>query len=197
VQEFNVTFGSLVSLALGAVRSPREVASTVLSVGVPPAALLPAFLLVVILSVLLTVVGQNLGVQPSDGGGSLSPLAVTALLCALLGAYIFGLYRTGQAMGGTGSLAETALLMVFLQFILLLAQVVELLLWVAAPPLAGIFVIAVAVLAFWININFVDVLHGYGSLLKSFGLIVMVSLGIALVVMLLLTLSGVTLQGTG
>lgn len=195
MQDRPLTFGSLVSLALAAVRNPREAASTLLSVGVPPAALLPSFLLVVVLSVLLTVIGESLGAQ-SPEGGTFPPLAVAALLCALLGAYIVGLYRTGRAMGGSGSLEETALLMVFLQFILLLAQVVELLLWVAAPPLAGIFVILVAVVAFWININFVDVLHGYGSLLKSFGLIIMVSLGIALIVMLLLTLSGVTVQGT-
>lgn len=190
-----MTFGSLVSLAVAAIRNPRETANTVLSIGFPTAALLPAFLLVVVLSVLLTVLGEVLGAQPTDAG-AFPPLAVAALLGALLGAYILGLYRTGRAMGGNGSLAETALLMVFLQFILLLAQVIELLLWVAAPPLAGVFVIAVAVVAFWININFVDVLHGFGSLLKSFGLIIMVSLGIALIVMLLLSFSGGGIQGT-
>ncbi len=191
-----MTFGSLLSLALGAVRNPREAATTLLSVGIPSAAILPALVLVVVMSVLLTVVGEAVGPQAAEPGVGFPPLAVAALLCALLGAYVFGLYRTGRALGGTGNLAETALLMVFLQFMLLLAQVVELALWVAAPPLAGIFVIAVAILAFWVNINFVDVLHGYGSLLKSFGLIIMVSLGIALVVMLTLTLSGVTIQGT-
>ncbi len=190
-----MTFGSLLSLALGAVRNPREAASTLLSIGIPTAALLPAFFLVVVLSVLLTVIGEAIGPQPAEPGPGFPPLAVAALLCALLGLYVFGLYKTGRAMGGTGSLAETALLIVFLQFILLLAQVVELALWVAAPPLAGIFVIAVAILAFWMNINFVDVLHGYGSLLRSFGLIIMVSFGIALVVMLILTMSGVTIQG--
>lgn len=189
-----MTFGSLVSLALGAVRNPREAADTLLSIGVPSAALLPSFVLVVVLSVIITLLGENAGMTSGDGV-AFPPLAVAAVLCVLLGVYIFGLYRTGRAMGGTGTLAETTLLMVFLQFILLLAQVVELALWVAAPPLAGIFVIAVAILAFWININFVDILHGYGSLMKSFGLIIMVSLGIALVIMLMLTLSGVTVQG--
>jgi hypothetical protein len=189
-----VTLGGLVSLALGAVRNPREAADTLLSVGVPSAALLPAFLLVVVLSVILTIIGENIGMTDGEGA-AFPPLAVAAVLCLLLAAYILGLWRTGQAMGGTGSLAETALLMVFLQFILLLAQVVEVVLWVAAPPLAGLFVIAVAILAFWININFVDILHGFGSLLKSFGLIIMVSLGLALAIMLMLTLSGTTLQG--
>ena len=190
-----MTIGSLLSLALGAVRNPREAASTLLSVGIPSAAIAPAFFLVVVLSVLLTALIQTIGTQSSEAAVGFPPLAVAAILGTLLGAYIFGLYRTGRAMGGTGSLAETALLMVFLQFILLLAQVVELALWIMAPPLAGIFVIAAGVIAFWININFIDVLHNYGSLLKSFGLIVMVSLGIALVLMLMLTLSGVPLQG--
>jgi hypothetical protein len=189
MQDSTLTFGSLVSLALAAVRNPRETANTILSIGVPHTALLPAFLLVVVLSVMLTVVGETLGMQ-TTGDGGFPPFAVAILLASLLGAYIVGLYRGGQAMGGTGTLSETALLMVFLQFVLLLAQVLELLLWIAAPPLAGVFVILVAIGAFWINVNFVDVLHGYGSLLKSFGLIVLVSFGIAIVVMLVLGFLG-------
>ncbi len=53
-------------------------------------------------------------------------------------------------------------------------------LWLLAPPLAGLFVIAAAVLSLWLNINFIDVLHGFDSLLKSFLLWLLVTFGIAL-----------------
>ena len=190
-----MTFGSLVALALTAVRNPREAATTLLSVGVPSSALVPALLLVVVLSVLLSIIGQALGLQPAEGF-SLPPLLWTLLFCAGLVAYIVTLYQGGRAMGGTGSLAETTLLTIFWQFILLLAQVVQLLLWVAAPPLASLFFFAVLVMAFWIEVNFIDVLHGYGSLLKSVALLFLVLFALAILFVLLLPLSGATTTGT-
>ena len=192
-----LSLSTLMPLVLQAVRNPREAAHTVLSLGVPRAALVPALALVVILSIILTMVGTTLTPQTSgpEQAIAFSPIAVAALLGAFLAIYIAGIHWTGRALGGTGTLPETALLMVFLQFVLLVGQVIELLLWLVAPPLAGLFVIAVAVLAFWININFVDVLHGYGSLGKSFLLVLLVSVGIALGAVFLMTRAGISLQG--
>ncbi len=190
-----MTFGSLVTLALAAIRNPREAATTLLSVGVPSTALMPALLLVVVLSVLLSVLGEALGLAAAEGF-SLPPLLWTMILCAGLIAYIVALYQGGRAMGGTGSLAETTLLTVFWQFIMLLAQVVQLFLWIAAPPLAGVFFFAVLIMGFWIEVNFIDVLHGYGSLLKSVALVFLVLFGLAIVFVLLLPLSGATVTGT-
>ncbi|WP_227420858.1 YIP1 family protein [Roseitranquillus sediminis] len=187
--------GTFLTLALQALRNPREAATTLLSLGIPREALVPALALVIVLSVILTIITTEL--TPNDPmQASLPPLAIAAVMATLIAFFIFGLYRGGRAMGGTGSLPETVLLMTFLQFLLLLGQFVEILLWIAAPPLAGVFVIAVAILAFWININFIDVLHSYGSLLKSLALILAVSLGVALIFMFLLSLSGAPMQGT-
>lgn len=188
---------TLMPLVLQAIRNPREAAHTVLSLGVPQPALLPALALVVVLSILLTMIGTMVTPQPpaAEDAVLFSPIAIAALLGGFLAAYIVGIHRAGRAMGGTGSLPEAALLMIFLQFVLLVGQVVEILLWLVAPPLAGLFVIAMAVLAFWININFVDVLHGFGSLMKSFLLVVLVSVGIALAIVFLMTLTGVTVRG--
>lgn len=190
-----MTFRSLVALALAAVRNPREAATTLLSVGVPGSALLPALLLVVVLSVLLSLLGEALGLQPTEAF-TLPPLVWTLVLCAGLTSYIVVLYQGGRAMGGTGSLAETTLLTVFWQFILLLAQVVQLFLWIVAPPLAGLFFFAVLIMAFWIEVNFIDVLHGYGSLLKSVALLFLVLFALAILFVLLLPLTGANVTGT-
>lgn len=190
-----MTYGSLVSLAISAVRNPREAASTLLSIGFPPSALMPALFLVVVLSVLLSLVGEAVGLQPPDGF-LLPPLAWTLLLCVGLGAYIFVLYQGGKAMGGTGSLAETTLLTIFWQFIMLLAQVLQLILWIVAPPLAGLFFFAVLLIAFWIEINFIDVLHGYGSLMKSAALFFLVLVGLAILFVPLLPMTGLSASGS-
>lgn len=193
MRDVKLTFSSLVSLALASVRNPKEVANTLLSVGFPASVLMPSFLLVIVVSVLLTVPADLIGAQ-STTGALFPPFSVAIVLCLLLAAYIYGIYRVGRAMGGTGSLAEAVLLMVFLQFILILAQVVELLLWLIAPMLAGYFVIGVAILALWISMNFIDVLHGYGSLFKSFGLIILVSFSVAVGMVIILSTLGIGVQ---
>ena len=193
-----LSLSTLMPLVLQAIRSPRETARTLMSAGVPGEALPLALALVIVLSVLLTSLGGALLPEPEGGEAAalvISPLVLALLLGAFLSAYIWGIHTAGRAFGGTGSLHDAALLMIFVQFILLTGQVVEVVLWLVAPPLAGLFVIVMVAAAFWININFIDELHGFGSLLKSFVLMLLVSFGIALVALFLMSLAGVSLQG--
>ncbi len=190
-----LSLAHLLPLVLQAVRSPREAAHTLLSLGIPLAALPIALALVVVLSVLMAALGAMVEPGTTELPPTLPLVGSAALIGGFLVAYIWGIQRGGRALGGTGTLPEAALLVIFLQFVLLVAQVVQILLWLVAPPLAGVFVIGASILALWININFIDVLHDYGSLPKSFLVWLLVTLGIALVVLFLMTLAGVSVQG--
>ena len=180
-------------LAWRSLREPRETASTVLALGVPREAIAPAALLVVVLNVLLTALIEVLlpPAATDEPQVMLSPLLLAAVLAATLGAFIAGIYRIGQSFGGRGSLPETAVLLILLQFIVVLLQVVEMALALVAPGLLGIYVLAVAFLALWINVNFVAELHGF-SLAKSLGVVLLTSFVIAVVGVLLLSLTGMT-----
>ncbi len=189
-----LSLSTLLPLVLLSVRNPRDAAQLLLSLSIPREAVAPALALVVVLSVLLASLGAM--IDPAMPEGAHMPLTGLALMIGgFLSAYIGGIHWGGRLSGGQGTLRGAAILMIFLQFVLLVGQVVQIVLWIVAPPLAGFFVIAAALLALWININFIDVLQGYGSLLKSFLLWLLVSLGIAMVAMFLLTLAGVSLQG--
>ncbi len=190
----------LLPLAWQSLRDPREAASAVLSIGVPRHAILPAGLLVVVLSVVLTAIAEMLlpSLPPADGAAEArrlgSPFALLALLGGTLLAYVFGVFQVGRAMGGRGSLLETVLVMVLLQFVILVSQVAEIAIILLVPGLAGFFAVGVAVVALWINVNFVSVLHGF-TLMRAFGAVLIVSLALAFAALVMLSITGAGVEG--
>ncbi len=180
---------SFLPVALQALRDPREAASTLMSMGVPNAALWPAFGALVALSVILSFLTG--GLEPSAGQVTLGPLMLAGTSAVAGAASIFLVWKIGSAMDGKGRLEEALLLTVFLQGLILAAQFVELGLFLFLPSLAGLFSIVVIVITFWINLNFIAALHGFASLWRAFGVLVFASLGVALILILLMSLAGV------
>ena len=185
-----------VPLARQAVTEPREAASTLLSMGVPKEAYWPAFFALVALSVLLTEVLGTLSPAP-ESIISPGPLVMAALTAVISAVSVWAIWKVGRAVGGTGSFDEALLLTVFLQAILFAGQLVELGLLILLPPLAGLFSVALIVIAFWLNINFIAALHGFTSLWRAFGVLVMATIGVALVLIFLMTLTGIGPDMTG
>lgn len=182
-------------IAAQAVREPREAASTLMSMGVPYAALWPAFGALVCLSVILSFLSG--GLEPTAGQASLGPL-VLALTSAVAGAAsVFLVWKVGAAMDGKGRFEEALLLTVFLQGLIFAGQLVEFVLYLVMPPLSGLFSIAIILLTFWINLNFIAALHGFSSLWRSFGVLVFASLGVALILIFLMSLLGVQFMAGG
>ena len=187
---------ALIGLAGRTVSQPREVATAVLSFGADRRTLWMALGLVVAVGVLLGEAVQAVMPPPPEDVEVvyIPPLLFAAVLYAFTAAFAWLLAELGRRLGGPGRFDEALALIVFLQFALLLAEVVQILLVFVAPPLAAFWFLGILVLAFWVNIQFVDVLHGYGSLLKSFGVIVAATTLMAITLLTLLTLSGVGLE---
>ncbi|MFW5654417.1 MAG: YIP1 family protein [Roseicyclus sp.] len=182
------TLGTLLRLARDTVTNPREGAATVLSFAPTRQALWLMFALVVVASLMM---GEIMGLMlnmPTDGPltGPMqqSPLMLGLIQAALLYVSIHAIHRIGRVFGGTGRLEEAALLIIWLQFILLCVQVVQIAAMVVLPPLAGLVTILAIALFFWLLTNFIAVLHGFQSLgmvfvmtlLAAFGLLVLLSL---------------------
>ena len=181
---------SLIPLARQAITQPREAATTLLSMGIPRDALWPAFFLMVILSILLLYVGGMLTPVPEDVTAP-SPLLMALVTAVISIASVFAVWKVGQTMGGKGSFEETLLLTVFMQAILFAAQVFELFLTLAVPPIGMVFSLVLILVAVWINVNFISALHGFPSLMKSLGVLLLASLGVALVLVFMMTLAGI------
>ena len=174
-------------------REPREAAATLLSMGVPKSILWPTFALLVVLSVILIFVSG----PPSgpDGESIVSPFGLTISSAVAGAASVFLVWKIGELMGGKGGFEETLLLTVFLQGLIFAGQLIEFAIFLVIPPLAGIYYIALIVFVFWLNLNFIAVLHGFGSLWRAFGVLILASIGVLFVLIFAMSLAGVRLTG--
>lgn len=150
--------------------------------------------LVTVLSVLVLVAGLYL--SPAEAAMIVAtPFTLTLILGASLIMMVFALQLTGRMLGGTGRFATAILLVVWWQGMALVIQLAQTLALLIIPPLAGVIAIAGLVWLVFALLHFVNVLHGFDSLLKALGTVVIGILGISFGLALLLALIGVTLQG--
>jgi hypothetical protein len=182
------TLGTLLRLARDTVSNPREGAATVLSFAPARQALWLMFALVVVISLILGEIVALLTDFPTDGPMTSpfqqSPMMMGLVQAAFLFLTIHAVHRIGRFFGGTGSLEESALLVIWLQFIFICIQVVQIAALVVIPPVAGLITILAIALFFWLLVNFIAVLHGFTSLglvfvatlLTAFGLLVVLSM---------------------
>lgn len=151
-------------------------------------------LLVIVLSVLVLEAGLML--SPSEAAMIIaSPFTLCVILGASLVMLAFAIQLTGRMFGGTGRFPAALLLIVWWQAMALLIQLVQTATLLISPPLSGIVALAGLSWMVFALLHLVNVLHGFDSLLKSLGAVVVGILGISLGTALLLTLVGVTVQG--
>lgn len=201
--EITLTADGILRLCRLGVASPREGAAAVLDLGIPKAALIPmAALVSALVAGVRTVQGFFLAppeITQADGTVQIveiSPLIFALLVLAFIVLYSWGLDVAGRKFGGMGTYAGALILMCYLQTILIGFQLVSLVfLVIGLTPIASIIAMLGFLFSVWLNIVFVDVLHGYNALMKSFMLIMAVSAALLLGMMTILTLSGVSFAG--
>lgn len=74
----------------------------------------------------------------------------------------------GRMFGGTGRFEDALLLMVWLQFLMLGLEAVQLIVGLIIPYLSQFLGIGFIMLAFWLMVQFTQALHGFQSSLKVF-----------------------------
>jgi hypothetical protein len=187
-----VTLVSLVRLARDTAVDPRKGASTVLSFAPPRQALWLMFLLVAVSSIILVeIVALIVGATSEGAGMANSPIALGLAQTGLMLAMVYTAYFVGKFFGGTGAFEESLLLMIWLQFILLCVQVVQIAAILLMPPLVGLITLASLALFFWLAVNFIAELHGFTSLGRIF--LSMIACLIVLVFVAVFVLSGLGL----
>ncbi|MCT4685619.1 MAG: YIP1 family protein [Roseicyclus sp.] len=194
-----MNMGNLLRMARDTVSNPREGAETVLALGLPKQALWLAFALVVVLSMLLGDLLYLLADLPRDGAMT-GPLGASPLVMGLLqGAFLFlmahAVTLVGRMFGGTGRFDEALALIVWLQFIFLCVQILQLAAVLVIPPMAGLITMLAVGLFFWLLVNFIATLHGFTSLGMVLVMTILSGFTILFVLSLILTLLGVTFEG--
>jgi hypothetical protein len=156
----------MVALARQTLDDPRAGVRALLALGVPLPARTVGLLLVSVLSALLVHLGFLILPATDDPIAqfmSQSPFRSAVIQWVILAATVLAIYRIGRAFGGRGTLADSLLVVVWLQVIMLGVQVIQLLVLIVFAPLAGLVNLAGLVLFFWLFTSFIAEIHGFAS----------------------------------
>ena len=191
----DLSLQNLLALARFTVQSPRQGARQVMQANLPLLARWVALGITAILSALLAHVAM--GLMPAEMqaqmGQGMSPFLTALVQAGLMVVSVHVAYGVGRLFGGKGTFDDALILMVWLQFILLVLQVVQILTQIVLPPLSPLVNLASVLLFLWLLSHFVAELHGFSSVAKTFFGI----LGTMLLVGFLLAMLLMPLMGMG
>lgn len=161
----------VVDLARETLQSPRGAAGRLIAFDPPTEARWLALLLVAVLAVLETRLALLL-MPVSEVGGVFAILANPWLgVPAQVGSLVLiaaAMAVIGGMFGGRGRFNDALLLVVWLEFLLTVAQAVQMLVMLTLPPVGALFAIAVLLGFIWLMVQFTAALHGFSNLFKVF-----------------------------
>lgn len=169
--------GRITTLAELTLREPRQAVPVLLAERVPLQARGLGLVLVSVLAAVLASI--QIGAAPVDplvAALTASPLRAAVLQGISLGLSVLMIHGIGRAFGGQGSLPDALLIVVWLQFVMLAPQVLQLAAELLSPALAGIVALLSVTLFLWLITSFIASLHGF----RSLGLVFMGVIGSAL-----------------
>ncbi|MBZ0129520.1 MAG: hypothetical protein K8F59_10420 [Rhodobacteraceae bacterium] len=186
----------LLALARLTVTDPQSAAAYLLSRLPDRRILLQIAVLVSLLgvlaeAVLVAVVSQGEGTAVLAG----SPILLAVILFMMLMLSSLLVYIVGGMFGGTGSFDSALLLSVWLQFLMVLVQVVTIPFAAIVGGIPELMTFGIYLFLTWALINFIAVLHGFTSLWKVFAGFIATSLAASLVILLVLGMIGLSLEG--
>jgi hypothetical protein len=186
----DLTLPVLMRLVRDTLRDPRGTARGLLAMGLPVPARWIALALIAAISAILAHLAFALSAAraPVESPPLPSPLMTAALQYAVLVGTAVAVHLIGRRFGGRGTLPDSVLVVVWLQFILVVVQVAQLVALVVLPPLADVFSVAGLVLFLWLLTAFVAELHGFDSLGRVFGGILISLFALAFALALVVTL---------
>ena len=192
--------GSILTLVLETIRRPKAGADVILAQRLERSVLWQLLALITVLSVLaaqITVLVLGSGSGDLLSGPLLAnPLIATLIQAALLLALVYATFTIGRAFGGTGSFDDVLALVIWLQFILLVIQMVQTFALIVFPALGLLIGFASVVLFGWLLVNFVAHVHSFQSLAHVFVGILVSAFALIFLFSLLLAMLGVAVPVT-
>jgi len=171
---------------------PSAAARRILDGAIPREALWTLFLLVMVTSAFLTQLSVLIiPPDPEAAGFEIGAITVgvmvggSILLTAAAATWI------GRAFGGIAQLGDVLILTIWLQVVMIIAQVVQILVALIASGLEGIVVLASLGLLLWLLTNFIAVAHGFRALGQVFMMILVSFFAIAFGLSIVLVILGV------
>ena len=178
------------------VKEPRDAARWLLDQNFSNDVLGMGFALVLVLNTLLISLFQVfLVLNPVVAPLIAQPLIYMGGLGLMLAAIVVALASAGRALGGTGTIAAFAALMIWLQLLRATAQLIVLGLALISPALATLLSFAFSIAGLWIALNFIAEAHGFTGIGKAALTLALGMVGVAVASVLVLSLLGISTTG--
>ncbi|MDA5555728.1 YIP1 family protein [Shimia sp. MMG029] len=179
------------------IRDPAEAALAIMS---RPVARQIGWMILT-LGIILNVLAHflTLAVFPAPADLYVPMLQTPFLYAGVMGSglviLVYAFFWGGHAIGGRGRFDDLLLALGWLQYMRFVVQLLVLVLMVVLPGLALLVSLGVGLYSIWIVLHFVNVIHGFGSLGKTFVLLLFTSMGLVLAMSLLLSITATTSIG--
>ena len=159
---------ALIALVVQTVMQPAEAARVVNAIALDRVSLWSALALSSLLNVFLLVISRMLFPLPEEVLPILNttPVALAVIYFSIMVGFVFAFFWAGRAMGGRAEMSTILAMMSWLQIMRAIVQAITLVLMVALPGLAGIFVLGAGFYGVYVSMNFVNEAQGFGSLAK-------------------------------
>jgi hypothetical protein len=187
----DLTLPNILALVRLTLQEPRQGARRIMELDLP----INGRWLALILVAAGSAIGTHLSIalMPPEQREIMLTLIASPVRTALLQAGIWAVIAAaiavgGRMRGGTGTFPDALILMVWLQFILLCVQMVQVLAGIVLPIVADLIGLAGLGLLLWLLTNFVAELHGFRSLIAVFAGVVAGAFALIFVAAILLTL---------
>ncbi|MFN3937486.1 MAG: YIP1 family protein [Gemmobacter sp.] len=183
---------TLFAMLREAIADPRASARRIMAMDIDTGTRRLMLVLVAVLSVLVLYGGLGLIAALTGQAGGLAalppPLAVAVLLGGVMAVMAVLAWAVGRQFGGTGSLADAILLVVWLHAVMIAVQIVQLIVLFLLPPFGSVVTLAALGLLFWMLTNFVAELHGFRSAGRVFAGVIGTFFAASLVLSILLSI---------
>ncbi len=104
----------------------------------------------------------------------------------------FGIYLTGQVLGGKATFPHCFAMVIWLEAVALILRIVQALVYLFSPVLSSYVSIVGLVALVWVMVNFVNEVHQFKSLPRALATIVLAVVGIGFGFGLFMTLIGIS-----
>jgi Yip1-like protein len=156
--------GSLLGLAVRTLQEPKRNLRIVLDIVITMSELMQATALVVVLSMILptiTMLLQPAEVQDAMAGIHLNPVKAVVVQMAVLIVASTLIAYVGRMFKGFGTFKEALTAMVWLQFVLIGVQIIQLLVGFIVPQLSMLVFMLSLGLMLYLTVNFIMEIHGF------------------------------------
>jgi hypothetical protein len=166
---------SAAEAAKATLQNPRSMARAIMQMNIPASTGWIALLLMVVVSALLTSVAVM--IAPTDPDPQVqaeiqmllgSPFKLALLQAVVMLVSLVLIHTVGRRFGGTGRFSDALVLLVWIEFLLIALQAVQIVALLVSAAFADMVGLAGAVLFMWLLSQFIAELHGFRSALIVF-----------------------------